>query len=105
MDMSKWLEWIKLPTKTLAGLCIVFAIMIFSSDGALDRLGLASVVTEYRPYLGVGFLVSLSGLRSDMKVIPILRRGELPGTIPEEFSAHLKRWVTKSHDILYFLLT
>lgn len=60
MDMSKWLEWIKLPTKTLAGLCIVFAIMIFSSDAALDRLGLASIVTEYRPYLGVGFLVSLA---------------------------------------------
>jgi hypothetical protein len=60
MDLSKWLDWIKLPTKTLAGLCIVFAILIFSSKATLDNFGLKSLVTEYRAYLGVGFLVTLA---------------------------------------------
>ena len=60
MDLSKWIDWIKLPTKTLAGLCIVFAILIFSSEAMLDNFGLKSLVTEYRAYLGVGFLVTLA---------------------------------------------
>lgn len=60
MDPSKWLDWIKLPTKTLAALCIVFGVLIFSGDAALERFGLKTFVHEYRAYLGVGFLVSLS---------------------------------------------
>lgn len=60
MDLGKWLDWIKLPTKTLAGLCIVFAILIFSSKATLDNFGLKFLVTEYRAYLGVGFLVTLA---------------------------------------------
>ena len=60
MDLSKWLDWIKLPTKTLAGLCIVFAILIFSNGNTLDKFGLKSLVDQYRAYLGVGFLVTLA---------------------------------------------
>ncbi len=60
MDFSRWISWIKLPPKTLAGLCIVFAILIFSSDPALERFGLKSFVTQYRTYFGVGFLITLA---------------------------------------------
>lgn len=60
MDLSKWLDSIKLPTKTLAGLCIVFAILIFSSESTLDKFGLKALVSEYRAYSGVGFLVTLA---------------------------------------------
>lgn len=32
-------------------------------------------------------IVRLAGMRSDMNIIPVLRQGDLPGTIPYEFSA------------------
>ena len=60
MNPSKWIDWIKLPTKTLAGLCIVFGILIFSGEVALKKFGLNSFVAEFRAYLGVGFLVTLA---------------------------------------------
>jgi len=47
MEFTKWSDWIKLPTKTLAGLCIVFAILIFSNESSLEKFGLQSFVSEY----------------------------------------------------------
>lgn len=54
--ISKILDWVKLPTKTLIGLCIVFGVLIFSSDELLERFGMIMLVTEYRSYFGLGFL-------------------------------------------------
>ena len=59
MDPSKFLDWIKLPTKTLAALCIVSGILIFS-ESTLDQFGLKGLVFEYRAYLGVAFLLTLA---------------------------------------------
>ena len=60
MDFSNWIAWIKLPTKTIMSLCIVFGIMIFSSGAMLSILGLEPFVAEYRAYLGVGFIITLT---------------------------------------------
>lgn len=60
MDPSKWLEWVKLPTRTLAALCIVFGITIFSGDTVLEKLGIEAIVQEYRAYLGAGFLLTFA---------------------------------------------
>ena len=60
MDLSKLLDWIKLPTKTLAGLCIVSGILIFSSESTLDTFGLKVFVSEYRAYIGIAFLITLA---------------------------------------------
>lgn len=60
MDPSKWLDWVKLPTKTLAAFCMVFGVMIFSSKTWLESFGLEGLVEDYRAYLGVGFLVTLA---------------------------------------------
>lgn len=60
MNPSKLLDWIKLPTKTLAALCIVSGILIFSGEGTLDNFGLKVLVSEYRAYLGVAFLLTLA---------------------------------------------
>lgn len=60
MDPSKWLDWIRLPTKTLAALCIVFGVMVFSGDTSLEKFGLKTFVEEYRSYLAVGFLVTFA---------------------------------------------
>lgn len=60
MDFSRWLDWIKLPTKTLAALCIMFGVMVFSGDAALENFGLKAFVEDYRAYLGAGFLATLA---------------------------------------------
>ena len=60
MDPSKFLDWIKLPTKTLSTLCIVTVVLIFSSDITLEKFGLKILVSEYRAYLGIGFLLTLA---------------------------------------------
>ena len=59
MDPIKFLDWIKLPTKTLAALCLVSGILIFSGEPTLDQFGLKGLVSEYRAYLGVAFLLTL----------------------------------------------
>lgn len=60
MDPSKWLAWLRLPTRILAALCIVLGILIFSGDAMLATFGLKEFVQEYRAYLGVGFLLTLA---------------------------------------------
>lgn len=60
MDVTKWLDWMKLPTKTLAGLSLVLGILVFSSESTLNRFGLTSFVSEYRAYLGIGFLATVA---------------------------------------------
>jgi hypothetical protein len=66
MDLSKLLDWVKLPTKTIAALCIIFGILIFSNDFMLDKLGLRDLVFKYKPYLGGGFLIILVLLIVDL---------------------------------------
>jgi hypothetical protein len=60
MDPNKLLDWIKLPTKTLAALCIVSGILVFSGESTLDQFGLKTLVSGYRAYFGVAFLLTLS---------------------------------------------
>ncbi len=58
-DFSKLIEGLKLPTKTLVGLCFAAGLLIFSSEGFLKSLGLDSFVNSYRPYIGAVFVISV----------------------------------------------
>lgn len=60
MDISKITDWLKLPTKTLAALCFVAAILLFSSAEFLSTIGLSDLVETYRGYVGGVFLVTLA---------------------------------------------
>ncbi len=59
VDLGKVVEWLKLPTKALVGVCVASGILLFSTDELLRMLGLQTLVAEYRPYVGVVFLLSL----------------------------------------------
>ncbi len=59
IDLSKLVEWLKLPTKTLVALCLASGFLLFSTDGLLKTIGLDVLVATYRPYFGGVFLVSL----------------------------------------------
>lgn len=60
MDLSKWSDWLKLPTKTLAALCIVCGVLLFSGEVFLSTIGLAELVQRYRGYIGGLFLLTLA---------------------------------------------
>ncbi|MGM0783614.1 MAG: super-infection exclusion protein B [Pseudomonadota bacterium] len=60
MDISRIADWLKLPTKTLAALCFVAGILLFSSAEFLSTVGLSDLVETYRGYIGVIFLVTLA---------------------------------------------
>lgn len=58
VDPSKFLDWLKLPSKTLLAVSIVCGVLLWSPDSTLDTLGLRPVVDGFRPYLGTGFLIA-----------------------------------------------
>lgn len=66
MDPSTWIQWLKLPTRVVLALCIVLGAMIFASDKILGYLGLNTLIQEYRPYLGLGFLITFALLLVDI---------------------------------------
>ena len=58
-DLSKLIEGLKLPTKTVFSLCIAAGLLLFSPDNFLKILGLDSLVNANRPYIGGLFVVTL----------------------------------------------
>ena len=60
MEPTGWLDTLRLPTKTLTALCLVCGLLLFSPVEIVKQLGLSGVVSEYRPSIGIGFLVTLA---------------------------------------------
>jgi hypothetical protein len=58
MDFSKLPEWLKLSPRYLFPIALVTGFVLLASTGVLEVFGLAGLVEEYRPYLGVAFLLS-----------------------------------------------
>lgn len=58
MDLSKIIEWVKLPTKVWVTIATACALVLFTDDNFNDFLGIKEFVKLYRPYIGVIFLVS-----------------------------------------------
>ena len=59
IDLSKLIEGLKLPTKTIFALCIAAGLLLFPPDNFLKILGLDSLVNANRPYIGGLFVVTL----------------------------------------------
>jgi hypothetical protein len=58
MDLSKFLEWLKLSPRYLVPIAIVTAILLFSPTPFLEKLGLSLFVIQFRAYLSIVFLLS-----------------------------------------------
>ncbi len=58
MDFSKIVDWIKLSPKYLFAIAIITGFLLFAPTGILSRLGLASITSHYRAFIGVLFLIS-----------------------------------------------
>lgn len=58
-DISKLIEGLKLPKKTVLALCIAAGILLFPPDNFLMTLGLDSVVNANRQYVGGVFVIAI----------------------------------------------
>lgn len=60
MDVSKYMEWLKLSPKHLFPLALSSGVLLFSNDNHTGILGLTSFVNQYRPIIGIIFLLSFA---------------------------------------------
>lgn len=57
MDPTKLLDWLKLTPKHLFPIVLVTGTGLFSPSSLLDIFGLTSLMNQYRPYIGIVFLI------------------------------------------------
>jgi len=60
MDVAKILDWLKSSPKYLFSIALVSGFGLFSPPFVLDIFGLTFFVTQYRPYFGIAFLISVA---------------------------------------------
>jgi hypothetical protein len=58
MDISKYLNWLKLSPRYLFPLSLLSGFLLFASPQTTDIFGLTHFVTQYRPIIGIIFLLS-----------------------------------------------
>jgi len=63
-SFGKYLDWIKLSPKYLSPIALVSGFLLFAKPSWLARFGLVEFVAQYRPYIGVIFLLAASLLVS-----------------------------------------
>jgi hypothetical protein len=68
MDFSKLVDWIKLSPTYILAISLSSGILLFSNDRFLDTIGLAQIRNQFKTYIGLAFLISLSLLASHLIV-------------------------------------
>ncbi len=58
VDVSKFLDWIKLSPRYLVPIALFTGFVLFASTEILEFFGLTGFVARYRPYFGLVFLLS-----------------------------------------------
>jgi hypothetical protein len=61
-DLTKLVDALRLPTKTFGALAVASGAIIFCSQPLLAMVGLAKFRDDFRPYIGVAFVLSVSFL-------------------------------------------
>ena len=64
MDISKLTDWLKLSPKYLFPISLATGFLVFAPVNLLELFGLVAFVSQYKPYIGVAFLLSASLLLS-----------------------------------------
>lgn len=58
MDISKFIDLLKLTPRYLIPVVLVSSILLFAPLSFLDQIGLSSFATQFKPYIAVVFLLS-----------------------------------------------
>lgn len=77
------IEWIKLSPKYLLPISLICGFLIFSNQPVLDLFGVNDLVINFRPVIGIVFLVSSTLVISDL-IIKVFN--------------HLKKYIKVRHD-------
>jgi hypothetical protein len=64
VDFSRYVEWIKLSPRYLLPISLFTGFVLFAPQEMLDRFGLVRLLSDYRPYFGLVFLLSTTLLLS-----------------------------------------
>lgn len=70
MDPTKLIDWLKLKPRHWLPMTIATAFVLFAPTTVMTRIGLEDAIQEYRPWIGLAFVISLSGL-----VAPLITHG------------------------------
>jgi len=57
---AKWIDWIKLSPRYLAAIAVATSILLFSPVEVLRQIGLEVAINEYRLWIGILWLSSVS---------------------------------------------
>ena len=58
MDISRFVEWIKLSPRYLLPIFLLTGFLLFAPKGWLGVFGLVGLLEDYRPWFGAAFLLS-----------------------------------------------
>ena len=58
VDLSKWVEWVKLAPRYLLAIALVTGVVLFGPSSFTVALGLAALPLPVRIAFGIGFLGS-----------------------------------------------
>jgi len=64
MDLSKFIEWIKLSPRYIFPFLIISGFFLFAPEHVLSIFGLSTFTTQYKPIIGIIFLFSSALLLS-----------------------------------------
>ncbi len=68
MDPTKLIDWLKLSPKYLVPISLVSGFLLFLPPVALDILGLTQFTGQYRPFIGLVFLISTAILITEITI-------------------------------------
>jgi len=60
MDFTGALNWLKLSPKYLVAISIATGAILFAPDSLITSLGMTEIKTTYKPWIGLGFIISAS---------------------------------------------
>jgi hypothetical protein len=58
--IAKFFELLKVPIRVIFGACVAAAIVLFSPDVLVEKIGLLKYRDEYRTYFGIGVLLLIA---------------------------------------------
>ena len=64
MDISKFVEWLKLGIRELCAIAICTSLLLYLPQKAIEKIGLSTFINSYKAWIGVIWIGSLSLLLS-----------------------------------------
>ena len=79
MDFSKLIDWVKLRPRYFFMVAFATGVILFAPSEIAIRLGIAALITEYRGWVGLVFVVSFAAwLSHGLAYLGSAAQGRIP---------------------------